>query len=184
MLSTAEETGTDQYDRQQGSAPDHRVRVALLMATATHFSTSPEHRGMKTKMQTQPLPLDGLMHCARCGESMRTSPPPNHSYRCPNGCETYIDAASANRILIRQIMQDAVSNETAAELQEPVESQLAEHVRQEMPGVKPPAVSAVCVIRHATDPDTYQVTSDTTLPSAPGRPKKSAVRTLSHRIVR
>ena len=135
-------------------------------------------------MQTQPLPPDGLMHCAWCGGSMRTSPPPNHSYRCPNGCETDIDAASANRILIRQIMQDAVSNETAAELQEPVESQLAEHVRQEMPGVKPPAVSAVCVIRHATDPDTYQVTSDTTLPSAPGRPKKSAVRTLSHRIVR
>ena len=51
-------------------------------------------------------------------------------------------------------MRDVVSNEVAAELQEPVESQLTEHVRPEMPGVKPPAVSAECVIRHATDPET------------------------------
>ena len=101
-------------------------------------------------MQTQPLPPDGLLPYARCGESMRTSPPPNHSYRCSNGCDTDIDAPSANRTLVRRITRDVVSHEAAAELQEPVESQLAEHVRQEMPGVKPPAVSAVCIIRYAT----------------------------------
>ena len=86
---------------------------------------------------------------------MRTSPPPNHSYRCPNGCDTYIDAASANRTLVRQMTQEVMSHEAAAELQGPVESQLAEHVRQEMPGVKPPAVSVECIIRYATDPETY-----------------------------
>ncbi|MCY4555682.1 MAG: hypothetical protein OXF79_04745 [Chloroflexi bacterium] len=184
MFSAAEETGTDQYHRQQWSEPDHRVRVALLMATATHFSSSPEHRADETKNADTTAAAGRPDALRQVRQSMRTSPPPNHSYRCPNGCDTYIDAASANRILIRQIMQDAVSNETAAELQEPVESQLAEHVRQEMPGVKPPAVSAECVLRYATDPQTYQVTSDTTLPSASGRPKKSAVRTPSHHIVR
>ena len=32
---------------------------------------------------------------------------------------------------------------------------MAEHVRQEMPGVEPPAVSVEYLLRYATDPETY-----------------------------
>ncbi len=106
-------------------------------------------------MTTPTLPLDGLMHCAKCGGAMTTTKSPNHSYRCANGCETAIDAPSANHTLIQQIMQDIMSDELAAELRETVESQLADAIRQEMPGVKPPTVSAEWIRQYGTDPDTY-----------------------------
>ena len=106
-------------------------------------------------MTMPPLPLDGLMHCARCGGAMTTTPLPDHSYRCADGCETAIDALSANRTLIQQIMRDVMSDDIAAELRGPVESRLADAVRQEIPGVEPPTVSAEWVQWCGIDPETY-----------------------------
>lgn len=104
-------------------------------------------------MATPTVPLDNLMHCAGCGNTM--SPAPSDGpYRCTR-CGTRINALNAHRTLIKHIMANVVSAELAAEMQGPIQDLLEEQVRQHMPGVEPPDMSAECILRYGTDPETY-----------------------------
>ena len=100
------------------------------------------------------MPLDNLMHCAGCGDRMSAAPPDAADYRC-TGCGTRINALNANRTLIRHIMADVVTAEMAEEMQEPVQDLFEEQVRQQLPGVEPPDMSAERIHRYALEPETY-----------------------------
>ena len=77
-----------------------------------------------------------------------------NSYHCM-GCGTRINALSVNRTIIEHIMGDVVTAELAAQLQEPVQCQMTEEVRHNMPGIKPPDMSTERVHRYDLDPETY-----------------------------